>query len=1825
MTNAWDSSTEAVLGGLAKPLTPFSPEKAAKSQRLGADIGVPPPIIDLDPEGWQKRIADQRNAEAIKSTPELQGYIAKDPLNAKVSRDDMPALAKVADRAAAVLPVVNDLPAPGVPPVPLLARPDVNKDDVEEEITGFSASRLGKAFVEGFYPSYEFDANPLPDVTDMQVVHPTPSQETREGLTELGFFGPGPWQQINEAFWGRALDMTDLFLRLGGGGIHLTAELAKEAAETLNIVAGAQVMDPVSFSRAIGGVVESEMTRQGAELGAPHSKVREATRFVIDKIKSDIGKNRAVEPGSPPPKPLAPIEIDALVRQALLNALFDSVEETQTKGRSPSSIHDFSVEAVKDALVLVPVDSVGRVYAEKGVTPKAGDGVLGFEPSIAEQIDRAKMTGGDVKIPLAGYLAHGDKALHESLQGDLKVGTGPSVNEAAALVKETKDLTALREEKAAKLIEAEPAAQVSYSPAVKIEDKIYTGGSHVDAIDRAAKQLGVSEDDIIAKYGRDDAFNNLDGFVSSDGTFLTRAEAYKAVEAEPAKLVEPTPAQLEPATPVEPFIGDMVPSLGEPSIPISEVTEADFTSRFSLVKPKGEPDSYAIMRDNKQVGSFRASLDPADPTTVRVIGVDVTNAIDRPGVGDQRKLLRELQRDFPTATHVQGPRLGGSRMGTSARIKIPKPEELVRKALHIEPLFQDAAAAGMTEREFKLYSNNLRDYQRLVAEKKRATAERAARKEFKVLSETERKKAGEDFDNSKVIVTEELMRSSGVKFDDAVVDKATIPRGLTASEAKGGVRPDDIAGSLGYSTGAELLRDLEGLHQDRAGLSPKEYRDSVLGRRVKENVPEMPDFTDEAFSEPLSRVLFDDLRVMQRQTEGAEGMPPLALDELKSRASREFAQIPVREASDLKEWERLVRENGRKAELALLSGDIPKAFKFKNQQLLAHLMAREAIRFSREFALPLGQALRAEAREARRAATEGRAAVEDALLPPEPEAPKLARPAWTSPTVLLKRYNKAKPPENIAQDFIDQIQGILTQHGVPIKRDGGELGAALQGKDLRDFVAEKNRQGANIQVADFVYDSRGAKKLEDMTVDNHRELFRSIRSLDHAGREEMSAMKGAEKLRLEELEQQIVDNINSLPMTYKPELGRAGQAVKHLRYQGDALLVRPEQMLQDLDLRDPLGPLTQSVNKLLQDGKHWENDLHKWATDEFRKFPEIERAEELVADVPFRDSFTSTDGIEPGRPYPMKRIDAIMTAVQMGNESSAEMTVITLLGGEVRGKTRFEQGPESAIRFVRDWLEKTLTPKDWEFVEAVWSLYDKIKPLEDLVYERTSGVAPRTLAPTPWNGHSGGYFPIIHDPIGGSIAAKRGNSPFDSHFRPTATSTKHAKERTGVFMPVRIIDAFDTVPGDVRARLHAVAMKEAIDNAHKILSRPKIIEAMNKHYGPEYTKALSYWLQEIANHWNQDDAMLAGWAALMRGARKNLIISTLALNANVILSPNIGPFLKQVFTSPADLRGKFNNPEWTKFILENSGEMRHRMENIDRDMRTVFADAMGTRSKYSQFRSTASRWGMYLAVKMDTKLAMLEWDKEYTRAMETGTTTFYRGEPRSFTHEQAVDAAEQLVRLYFGSHSTLDLPGIMRMSETAKTFGTMFYGFQNVMYGRTRDVIQLSRSGAKRMKEGDMKGARADFSQALAESWMFIGLTAAFGYLYAPSSIDELIKKGKYGEAAGHLLAGQLMSIVPGLRDVGSALLEGYPTKASPLTEAVVQAWKAGKDILYKDQGEPSTIKDIATAAGLIFGVPGARQFGRSAQYIWNATHGHDSDRYFTDWVRGLLYGKAKK
>ena len=89
---------------------------------------------------------------------------------------------------------------------------------------------------------------------------------------------------------------------------------------------------------------------------------------------------------------------------------------------------------------LVGTSRVLEMYGDK--VPTLDDGVLGWVPDLAAQMEAAKDTGADISVPLSDYISKVDPAIHKELQDDLRVVPGGITNyeaEEAAKFNEAKD------------------------------------------------------------------------------------------------------------------------------------------------------------------------------------------------------------------------------------------------------------------------------------------------------------------------------------------------------------------------------------------------------------------------------------------------------------------------------------------------------------------------------------------------------------------------------------------------------------------------------------------------------------------------------------------------------------------------------------------------------------------------------------------------------------------------------------------------------------------------------------------------------------------------------------------------------------------------------------------------------------------------------------------------------------------------------------------------------------------------------------------------------------------------------------------------------------------------------------------------------------------------------------------------------------------------------------------------------------------------------------------------------------------------------------------
>lgn len=1870
MSDVWDSAVDDYLSGFGRPTPPGSPERMAKSMQLGSQTGVAPSIISLDPETWQSRLLDAKNAELLRGSAPLQSYVAKNPDYKEVSKDDFENLNQVADQTKLLY---KPLPDPGFGGTLETVAPQGAVPPEAQKNFGTSLLRIWNDAYKAMHAEEGLGIKPGGEF----------ETQFREA------FPPGLGRTLIESIMYPSAAALDLLFQR-----YPAAIIAGAGAGAAEAGGAAGLPQPELLGRDISAMLEWLTMRSD---------------FLAEK------------PGN----------FETLARKdiAQLDAVIRSIERTNTKERAPQAMFDFVKPLAEDQTISVPGDVVSRLYEEKGIAPgSAEDTLFPFVPDISEQLARTEAAGGDVHIPASSFLTHVKPEVFDEILQDVRVLDRPTINEAKEIdeaaaevmeeirtIRKEAERKPVTEDVVAKPVEAEAAAPVDLTihevplpegsppreiigqadiPAVRYGNDVWVGqadhlqllhaiGSErsipIEKLDEAKLDFGTMVDGKFKSYGDTTANVSLD-WQRRAAEFVNRVAdeigvpAIRPVEAPTAKEileappVKPTPVAVEPPVPpdtVRFYHGGVTPTEGGRWITPDRAYAQGYAEKsggqvFYVDVPKESATEVAARAwDEIDVGTnmegrYRA-IEASEEITKQLRPIE-TGIDTKRGFEAIQSTLPEtevvLAREVPPAT-LEGERVFRpaipATVGELPGLKEAMRESIskgpattplagqglegeltsARKALFLDTLFHDAKAAGMTEPELAAYSKRLEQVRDEEIERRRAAFERQERQRVRKATAAERRRGEEYYDNRRDVQAEQLLRSAGVKLDEKLVKPETVRKGLTS---KDGVNPDDIAETMGYGSGEELLRDLEGLHAERAGQPPREAREFAISKFVEEAKiePVRTDLTDAMFSEPMSKLLFDDLRVMSRQRGGTEFEDPLMFEELAARADRLYSEMPLSEAADFKSFARDVQKLGREAELALVKGDIEKAFKFKNQQLLAHMMAREARRFEREFARPLRASLREP--RVRTPEEEAQAAVAAAL------APEVSVPRRLSPSLLLERYQKKTPPKSVDSAYTDQIHAILTQHGIPIRRDIAELASVVQ-QDLRSFVAGENALGADIQISDRLYESRFNKNPRDMTVQEHRELFESLQSLDYNGRMKEKLRKQGELEDREAVVKQIEDNLAQLPVRDKGKKRDPARTLQGARYGWDAWLLRPEELMDDLDLRDPQGPMNSYVFRPLQDSKHMEEGLTREASARLRQLPKVKGAKKLVADVPFLNEATAGEGKQP-YPYRLNKLDVVMMAAQLGNETSAERLIMTLFQRDFNDA--MPAGARAALikerrRFVQDWVESKLTPEDFKFVEGMWDFFAWLKPKVDEVALRTSGVRPDTVRATPWNNHKGGYFPIILDPAWSKRTPKE-DVLFGPDYHAAATPKGYTKARTEMFNPVVVANQQYLLPGRIREMLHDISFRESLTQAWRIVNEPRVRSAINKHYGVEYTETLKPWLREIAYSFNQDDMSQKQLSQLLRGLRKNAVIATLGANLKVIMTPNAGPLLKYLAQSIVGHGGRtvpglsqvrlsrmlLHPKHMWEFAMENSQEMKHRVENYDRDIRDSLGSMMNIQSKREWLHANAARAGMYIASRIDTALAAVAWNEEYARVYQTGKS-YFSADEKVFDHDAAVYAADKLVRKFFGSHSPVDIPAAMRGSEIQKTFLTPFYGFQSAMYQRQRDVVQATRSGIRRWKKGDKTGARADFASALGQTWMFVLLSAALGAVYAPDLVDE----EDWGGTAVKLLAGQLMSTIPFLRDVGQLALTETEGRPAPVMTGFVNMKKVVKDIsdFLEGEGDFSQqrfVKHALATAGYVLGIPTV-QPARTTEFLWNWTTGEDDAETFDEWFRGIVYGKSGK
>lgn len=1132
-----------------------------------------------------------------------------------------------------------------------------------------------------------------------------------------------------------------------------------------------------------------------------------------------------------------------------------------------------------------------------------------------------------------------------------------------------------------------------------------------------------------------------------------------------------------------------------------------------------------------------------------------------------------------------------------------------RQMQAVGPLFKTAEDAGMTDAEFRAYSASVERArgeavdgltQKVMKDVRRQQTARWKDQEAPIrdqaMQEVDRRpemQALELLKSGRLPGTEEAPGGRITMSRQAIVDLygndsvlSMLPRRVPPIYGdKGGMHPDLVAEMVGMKSGDELLKALmahEGLRRDlRAGGDTRSVRQYSIDtathdRMVAEHGEMLTDgsIEDEAMnqvhSERQLEVLGTELRALGRRT-GATATP---VQIARDWAERTIGEKNVKAGAQPYVYQRAEAKAGRDTVKALVAGDHAEAFRQKQKQLLNHALYMAA---------------------------------------------KAAKDDVTAGVARLERFGRKVEFPTIASGFVDRIHELLRRFDAPSKRDPAELDRALEGVSLQTWATERMGEGHDIYIAPELYDATYVKPADQLTVNQFRDLADTVRSIAHAGRDMQQVTIDGEKAEREQIVGEMVDQAGSLiqqsPRDFANQGGETG--VKGVLERGGtlasrfhAMLLKPEAILDRLDADDPNGVFNRAVWRPIKAAQGIANDLQAEMAGRLRTLRE---------NLPkgygkdFDKGIPSQPGIvdpRTGEMMALKRRGLIGIALNTGNESNLQR----LLDGY--GWT------ESAVQAL---LDRHMTEGDWHFVQGIWDSFESLFPRIEAMQRRLTGVGLEKIEPrdveTSFGKFRGGYYPVVYDPnlslLGDRIRAS-GEQRFEADYVRATTPKGHTISRVTQMKEPLSLDP-DIIPWKLGQSVHDLAYREAILNADKVLRDKRVMTAMDNAIGRDQRVQLDRWLQGVANDRNIDTRGLAAMDAFFHRLRANSMVVNIGFRATTMLkhgttalSNSVGELgprwmlqgSREFFGSWDKMKRQYD------FITGASAEMRHRMNEIDRDVRDAVRDSMGK----TGWIADAQRFGHYGVGMLDMLSALPTWMGAYRKAQSKGMEEL-----------DAVAFADKTVRNAHGANGAPDMAAIQRGSETQKLF-TMFYGFFNHIYNRQVTGARSAVSGVRNLRVGDYAAARSDFAKTLS---------TFFFYLAVPALIEAAVSEGAPSQIgdwpgwAAKAVLGEIPAGVPVLRDAADAAIHGRSYDMSPVGQtfdSFIQVMKDAESAvgLRAKPASNQWLRHAIEAPGYVLGLPTGQAAG-TAQFLKDVASGKEDPQGVTDWLRGVIYGPQKK
>lgn len=422
------------------------------------------------------------------------------------------------------------------------------------------------------------------------------------------------------------------------------------------------------------------------------------------------------------------------------------------------------------------------------------------------------------------------------------------------------------------------------------------------------------------------------------------------------------------------------------------------------------------------------------------------------------------------------------------------------------------------------------------------------------------------------------------------------------------------------------------------------------------------------------------------------------------------------------------------------------------------------------------------------------------------------------------------------------------------------------------------------------------------------------------------------------------------------------------------------------------------------------------------------------------------------------REQLICMALNWGNKEGRKRVLATI---NKSAKNEADVIDEYTMQSV---LESSLTDKDWNFIEAIWTQLDSYWTERNKVQENLYGQGLGKVQALPFNINGrqikGGYYPIVYDPKlsirASDLAADdivkqalSGSSTFGIGMGSTKSRVSEVK---GQQLALRL----DVWPQAVTEAIHHIAMREAATDVYKLITHPAVQQAVQQKYGMETYNMIRQWSKDV---WKTDVQKADIINRTLEQMRKNSAFAVMAMRTGTALLNvlNVFPMMHQIgrmntlkaITSfgLGFYKGTDTYARNRQFVFDKSPMMRDRMNTIDRDMQQdmkleVGQDTSLIRERATHAKEKFNRFGYWFITETDLMFSMALWKHGYDESMrkqiEAGMTDVKQME------QNAISDADTNVRAVFGSGQVKDQVAMQRKNTLVGQL-TPFYSYSSTV------------------------------------------------------------------------------------------------------------------------------------------------------------------------------------